>query len=547
MTSIRIDVLGIKWRHILIHNHYLTNAIYVRTAFVPHNRVCSTISFPQKFSCILRTDHTWLSSLKRITLVCATAMRQCGQVRCVTTSLSTEIRLKFIIYCSAINFEASQFCYVNDPSKYVLWLISYSSSQCTRTHHINYFLVGKLESAIGMTIWARTWSVRWCAWACLCERRRTTWKLKSFNWKRNISCHTEYRISNCQPNDMPIIIPGLRVPSDTYGKSSHAIIFFSSMFPLPFFFCFRQSYDKHHTCAGNETRILCMWWNQKISAIIKLSKVCAYFKKCAVANHSSTVIVRRQPSTHFRAKKAAAKHKKKCQSWWSKQKWTNDGGHQNVSEACIRWSMLGRGERRLLTFRMTSAAAMPGYGVEPSVTISHIKTPKLQMSDFTEKILSYSDSIAIHLWNYSDRKMFSDEPTIERCVWAAARRQSRTASWEAGYSVYKCGDDGRQKHSEKIISHNPPRDRTSDRIGLKCRKEKGATMPHQHIQRRDDFLSLRLSSSGSFLRNTTDGKITYHKSQSYRSQCEAGIWRTRFEEKECFDEICLVLGVLRQL
>lgn len=46
---------------------------------------------------------------------------------------------------------------------------------------------------------------------------------------------------------------------------------------------------------------------------------------------------------------------------------------------------------------MTSAAAIPGYGVEPSVTISHIKMPKLQMSDLTVNILSYKDSGAIHL------------------------------------------------------------------------------------------------------------------------------------------------------
>lgn len=50
-----------------------------------------------------------------------------------------------------------------------------------------------------------------------------------------------------------------------------------------------------------------------------------------------------------------------------------------------------------LTLRITSAADMPGYGVDPSVTISHISMPKLQMSDFTENILSYSDSVAIHL------------------------------------------------------------------------------------------------------------------------------------------------------
>lgn len=43
---------------------------------------------------------------------------------------------------------------------------------------------------------------------------------------------------------------------------------------------------------------------------------------------------------------------------------------------------------------------MPGYGVEPNVTISHIKMPKLQMSDLTEKMLSYKDSGAIHLENY---------------------------------------------------------------------------------------------------------------------------------------------------
>lgn len=40
------------------------------------------------------------------------------------------------------------------------------------------------------------------------------------------------------------------------------------------------------------------------------------------------------------------------------------------------------------TFRITSAAAMPGYGVDPNVTISHIRMPKLQVSDFTENILS---------------------------------------------------------------------------------------------------------------------------------------------------------------
>lgn len=49
------------------------------------------------------------------------------------------------------------------------------------------------------------------------------------------------------------------------------------------------------------------------------------------------------------------------------------------------------------TFFITSAAAIPGYGVEPSVTISHIKMPKLQMSDLTVNILSYKDSGAIHL------------------------------------------------------------------------------------------------------------------------------------------------------
>lgn len=53
---------------------------------------------------------------------------------------------------------------------------------------------------------------------------------------------------------------------------------------------------------------------------------------------------------------------------------------------------------KIQTFRITSAAAMPGYGVEPNVTISHINIPKLQISDFTENKLSYNDSIAIHLW-----------------------------------------------------------------------------------------------------------------------------------------------------
>lgn len=57
-----------------------------------------------------------------------------------------------------------------------------------------------------------------------------------------------------------------------------------------------------------------------------------------------------------------------------------------------------------LTFRITSAAEMPGYGVDPSVTISHIKMPKLQMSDFTEKMSSYSDSIAIHLLIRCEKK-----------------------------------------------------------------------------------------------------------------------------------------------
>lgn len=40
------------------------------------------------------------------------------------------------------------------------------------------------------------------------------------------------------------------------------------------------------------------------------------------------------------------------------------------------------------TLRITSDADIPGYGVEPSVTISHISIPKLQMSDLTENILS---------------------------------------------------------------------------------------------------------------------------------------------------------------
>lgn len=57
-----------------------------------------------------------------------------------------------------------------------------------------------------------------------------------------------------------------------------------------------------------------------------------------------------------------------------------------------------------LTFRITSAAAIPGYGVDPSVTISHIRMPKLQMSDFTEKMSSYNDSIAIHLLIRFDMK-----------------------------------------------------------------------------------------------------------------------------------------------
>lgn len=46
---------------------------------------------------------------------------------------------------------------------------------------------------------------------------------------------------------------------------------------------------------------------------------------------------------------------------------------------------------------LTSAAASPGYGVDPKVTISQINTPKLQMSDLTENILSYRLSGAIHL------------------------------------------------------------------------------------------------------------------------------------------------------
>ena len=50
------------------------------------------------------------------------------------------------------------------------------------------------------------------------------------------------------------------------------------------------------------------------------------------------------------------------------------------------------------TFFITSAADIPGYGVEPNVTISHIRIPKLQVSDFTEYMLSYKDSIAIHLY-----------------------------------------------------------------------------------------------------------------------------------------------------
>lgn len=36
--------------------------------------------------------------------------------------------------------------------------------------------------------------------------------------------------------------------------------------------------------------------------------------------------------------------------------------------------------------------------MEPSVTISHIKMPKLQVSDLTVNILSYKDSGAIQLW-----------------------------------------------------------------------------------------------------------------------------------------------------
>lgn len=57
-----------------------------------------------------------------------------------------------------------------------------------------------------------------------------------------------------------------------------------------------------------------------------------------------------------------------------------------------------------LTFFMTSAAAMPGYGVDPSVTISHIKMPKLQISDLTVNILSYKDSGAIHLQKEQGRE-----------------------------------------------------------------------------------------------------------------------------------------------
>lgn len=50
--------------------------------------------------------------------------------------------------------------------------------------------------------------------------------------------------------------------------------------------------------------------------------------------------------------------------------------------------------------------------MEPSVTISHIKMPKLQMSDFTVNMLSYNDSGAIHLGERERGKEEGDELNI---------------------------------------------------------------------------------------------------------------------------------------
>lgn len=64
---------------------------------------------------------------------------------------------------------------------------------------------------------------------------------------------------------------------------------------------------------------------------------------------------------------------------------------QNAQVFHLKWNFVLyslNSELWIQTFRITSAAAMPGYGVDPNVTISHIRMPKLQVSDFTENILS---------------------------------------------------------------------------------------------------------------------------------------------------------------
>lgn len=60
---------------------------------------------------------------------------------------------------------------------------------------------------------------------------------------------------------------------------------------------------------------------------------------------------------------------------------------------CINGARFNKKWREVKEY--TSLAAIPGYGVEPSVTISHKRIPKLHTSVLAEKMLSYRLSGAI--------------------------------------------------------------------------------------------------------------------------------------------------------
>lgn len=221
---------------------------------------------------------------------------------------------------------------------------------------------------------------------------------------QNIKLSSERHANNNNNNRNSRTISAIRHVREIISQA----IFFLA-FPFRFFACHEINNTRVLEMKPNFISFLLflsvwVWWSQEICTIIKLSKVCLCV---CVFVYTQLFYRHRQHTRKQQQRQEKIKIKNECQSWWSKRKKvrrnmtrTNDARHQNVYRYV--WIvdtiiMYAYECLNVLTFLMTSAAAMPGYGVEPSVTISHIKMPKLQMSDFTEKILSYSDSIAIHL------------------------------------------------------------------------------------------------------------------------------------------------------